>query len=251
MKLLSPGRRKAVFAALLFCLLVAVWFMTRDAGGNVEWLTEPPAARRSRLGFLGQWKQPVKAQLLRVKYWLFGKPQTVTIRADFFKLDSPAAISNLVSSSPMFSNGAGAQGWIVKNATALRSSLTNPPYRILAASTVTLFDGMQAEVFVGDGVPVPGGVQNVRFHLDLSPQVRGDFLDLTSFFLATEQASNQTNAFGGGNMTNIAFTRTNAAFGVRVHLPKGASVFLLASGLTNDQGKTVGTLLSPEVWPRK
>src|SRR5687767_13522748 len=96
MKLFSQGRRRAVLTTLLFCFVVMVWFMTRDADKNVEWLTEPPAPRRSRLDFLGRWKQPVKAQFLRVKYWLFGKPRIIGVRADILELESAAAISNLV-----------------------------------------------------------------------------------------------------------------------------------------------------------
>lgn len=251
MKLFLKRRRKVVLAALLFCVLLAVWFMTRYTGNDVEWLTEPPAARRSRLAFLGQWKQPVKIQLLRAKYWLFGTPQTVTIRANILELDSPTVLSNLISSAAMFSNSAGVRGWIINDATAWQTSLTNPALRVLTAPTVTVADGMQAQVSVVERMPIGGALQNVGFYLDLWPHLRGDSVDLTSFLVATERASNQMSIPGGSVRTNTIFVRTNAAFGVRVHLPKGSSVFLLAGRGSNNQGKVIGALLSPVVWPRK
>jgi hypothetical protein len=246
MKTRFSGRRwKVAFVALAFCLGLAVWFINRDAE-TIDWLKNPPSPRRARLAFLGKWRPLVRNQLLRAKYWLLGPPPSVTIRGTILELDSPAALSNLVSSSAMFSNGAIAQAWVITDAQS-RAGFTNTGVRILSRPTVSVSDGMQARIAITERVSLGGRYEDVGIELDLWPRLRGHTIDLTSFLVATEVVTNLASTLAP-DAASAPFVVTNAAFGARVRLPAGSGLFLL-SGRTNGQGKTIGVVVSPSGRP--
>ncbi len=248
MKLFSKPRRKMVLAVVLCGTALGIWQITTHTRNDVEWLTEPPGLMKSRLAFLGSWGQPVKRQLHRARYWLLGAPRTLTISGRIVELDSPTVLSNIIPTIATYSNSAGGQAWIIKDATAVKALTANRSARVLTAPTITVADGMPAQVSITDRVMIDGAMRDVGLRLDLSAHVRGDSVNLLSFLVATERATNRVKAVD--RETNIIFVRTNAAFGARANLPKGSSLFLLASRGTNDARKVIGALLTPVIQGR-
>jgi hypothetical protein len=241
MKTRFSGRRwKAAVVAVAFCLGLVVWFVGREPE-TIDWLKNPPSPRGLRLAFLGKWRPLVRNQLLRAKYWLLGAPRSVTIRGTILELDSPAALSNLVSSSAMFSNGVIAQAWVIRDAQSW-AGFTNTGVRILSRPTVSVSDGMQARIAITERVSLGGRHEDVGIQLDLWPRLSGRTIDLTSFLVATEVVTNLVSTLPDAAF--VPFVATNAVFGARVRLPAGSSLLLL-SGRTNGHGKTIGVAVSP------
>ncbi len=231
---------KVALVALALCLALAIWFFSRNAT-TIEWLENPPPARRSRLAFLGKWSPAVRNQLQRAKFWFLGAPRSISIRGTVLQFDSPAALYPVILTRAAFSN-ANAQAWILKDV-SIWLSVTNAAVRTLSTPTVSVSDGIQARIAITDRVPIAGRSEDVGIQLDLWPSHHGRLIDLTSFVVLTEVVTNLAapSILGG---TSTVFIRTNAAFGTRVRLPAGSSLFLL-SGQTNEQGKTLGVVISP------
>lgn len=233
-----------VLIALLFGITLMVWWMSRRTSA-VQWLDGPPPPGRSRLAFLGKWGQPVRMQLLRAKFWIFGAPRTLTIRGRILELDA-GALPNLELTPTAFSNRAGVQAWILNDARAWQH-LTNAGARVLSAPTVSVGNGMQAQISIADRVSIEGRPEDVGIRLDVWPHLRGESINLAAFLVVTEAFARPANPIADGQ-TTAAVIRTNAAFGARAHLPKGSSLFLLAPN-TNEQGRIIGAWISPSAAP--
>lgn len=231
---------KVALIALALCFALAIWFFSRNAT-TIEWLEHPPSARRSRLAFLGKWSSPVRNQLLRAKFWLLGAPRSISVRGTVLQFDSPAALYPVISTPAAFSNG-DAQAWIIKDVSAWLS-VTNAAVRTPSKLTVSVSAGTQARIAMTDRVPIGGRSEDVGIQLDLWPSHHGRMIDLTSFVVLTEVVTNPAGPSILG-ATSAVVIRTNAAFGARVRLPAGSSLFLL-SGQTNEHGKTLGIVISP------
>ena len=233
-----------VLIALLFGITLMVWWLSRRTSA-VEWLDGPPPPARSRLGFLGHWGQSIRMQLLRAKFWIFGAPRTLIIRGSILELDD-ATLPRLELAPTAFSNRAGVQAWILNDARAWQH-LTNAGAHVISAPTVSVGNGMQAQISITDRVSIDGRPEDVGIRLDVWPRLRGESINLATFLVITEPSVRPANPVAGGQATTVVI-RTNAAFGARAQLPKGSSLFLLAPN-TNAQGRIVGAWISPGAAP--
>ena len=243
--LFQKGRRRGLLLGAV-ALVCFVFLVASDRPASVEWLTAAPPARTARLGFLGAWAQPVRGVWHRLRGWMFGAPRLVYLRSDVFEFREAVGAANGPLPAAAFTNGLGLRVWLLSSN---EWSTFGPAFlktgQRLSSPSVCTMDGVPAQIFVGRTVLVQGVPQSVGLRLDVSPRVRGPFIDLAAFLKSTEVVTNFSDQAGGWAATNRISLRTNAALGVRLSLPRGGTALLLAARA--EDGRSTGLVLTPDL----
>ena len=213
------------FASVGKLAIVGLLVLTSRRSDSIEWLTKSPVPRRW-LAFSGPWIQPVRIQLARLKQWILGPRQLITINAMIVEL-TPAAVSELASRPSAVTNDAGACAFLIENKEEFRRELltstsTGKTNKLLSSPSMMTADGMQAQMASYETVSIGTSTNiqkaNVGWWLDVWPRASGHSTDLACFLTHTERAFERVSP-STMEVTNLGFIRTNASLGARVRIP--------------------------------
>lgn len=257
-KFLSTSRRRLWAAGLLLCIGAAsVFVIISQPGDSIEWLVKSPVQRRW-ISFAGPWTQPVRMQLSRLKQWILGPKQLISINAMIFEL-SPATVSELASRANAVTNNAGARAFVTReNANWFRHALLNsvslqgPTNKLLSSPMMTTADGTRAQMASYETVSVGTSTNVQKGHagwwIDIWPRASGRSTDLACFLTQTERVFEHVNP-SDEEVANMSFIRTNVSLGARVRIPENGSLFLLSPAVRTN-GSVLGIVLSATVQKR-
>jgi hypothetical protein len=224
-------KRSIWWFVLLLCgaALIVVFLILESP--RAELLTQPPAPRRSRIAFLGQWGAPARNVWLRLKLRWAKPARSVSIAAQIFEVDGVFSVTNSPWPAAELSSGSGVQVWILSSNQigAVRARVDQTG---ISVSSPTLFtrDQMPSKISVNHRV----ATSNIRvplsnIEMDFLPRTRGQSVELASFLTVGEWSR-----------------LTNVAIGARVLIPEGQSMFLLTTNRA-DARKQIGLITTPTI----